>query len=147
MVTRVFRRTADGSEAGQQVSVAVAGTNKSATTLLAYRGVKTSGSLVLASAAEGGTTAAHQAPAVQVSDPGSWVVNYWADKTGGTTGWTVPVTLSVRELVLGSGGGQVGGVSADSGGPVPTGTRAAVTATASTSGGKATSFSIVLPPA
>ncbi len=147
LVTRVFRRTADGSEAGQQVSVAVAGSQKSATTLLAYSGVKTSGSLVLASAAEGGTTAAHQAPAVQVSDAGSWVVNYWADKTSGTTGWTVPVSLRVRELVLGSGGGQVGGVSADSFGPVPTGTRAAATATASTSGGKATSFSIVLPPA
>jgi PKD repeat protein len=147
MVTRVYNKTALGSDAGSAVSVALGATLKTATTLLAYDGVDTTNPLVLASAAEPATSADHAAPAVAVDADASWVVEYWADKTAGTTSWSVPGSLSQRSVVLGSGSGQVGGTTADTAGPVPTGTFGAQTATSSTSGAKATSFSIALRPA
>ena len=147
MVTRVFRRAAVSGTAGSTVTVPVGSTQKSATTLLAYSGVNTTSAQVVTSAPEPGTSAAHAAPSVQVATAGSWVLHYWADKTAGTTSWSTPGSLTQRKVVLGSGSGQVGGVSADTGGAVPTGTWAGATATSSTSGAKATSFSLVLAPA
>lgn len=144
MVTRVYSRAAVATDAGALVSVGVA-SGKSVTTLLVYSGVDTSVAPVVASAAEPATTTSHAAPSVTVALPGSWVVSYWGDKGAGTTSWTVPGSQTQRTYVSAAiVAGTVSGASADSGGPVPTGTWSGVTATASTSTGKATSFSIVL---
>ena len=148
MVTRVFRRTALAGDAGTLVSVAVTGTFKSVATLLAYSGVDTANPLVLASQAEPSNGFAHAAPNVAVSTPASWVVSYWADKASDVAGWSVPGSLSAHDIVIPTTtAGRVSSASADSGAGVPTGTWTGRTATGLASTGKATSFSIVLPPA
>ena len=72
-------------------------------------------------------------------------LNYWADKTGGNTGWTVPPEVTLREQSLGAGGGQIGAAAADSA-PQAAGTWPGATATSSTASGKAITLSIVVVP-
>ncbi len=147
LLTQVWTRRADSGDAGSTVSVTVSSTQKTTATVLAYSGVDAGSPPAYASASEQGSSAAHASPSVAVTEAGSWVVVVWAEKSTGSTTWSVPGSLSQREVVVGSGGGAVSTVSADSGGPVPVGTWPGAAATASTSGSKATAFSIVLAPA
>jgi hypothetical protein len=148
IVTRVFRKTAVATDSGTTVTVALGATQKSVTTLLAYSGVDTSATFTVASAAEPGNSAAHATPSVAVTSAGSWIVSYWADKASGNYGWTVPGTVVERAQSLPTvTSGRVSAVAADSGTGQATGTRPGVSATSVASTGKATSFSIVLPPA
>jgi len=146
MVTTVFSRAAVTGDGGKQVSLTLSVGGKAAVSLLAYAGVDAS-AITAAGVAEPGNTGAHAAPSIAVGEAGSWVLSYWADKGATTPTWTLPGSVTQRALNLGTGGGQVGGVAADTASPVPTGTFAGLTATSSVASGKATSFSVVLPPA
>ena len=113
--------------------------------LLDYTNVAAS-SLVTAGASDA-NTASHTAPAIAVTDAGSWVVSFWSDKSSSTTAWTLPGGVTQRDQTIGSGGGHVAAALADSNGPVATGTNPARTATVGpTASGKGATISVVLVP-
>ena len=144
MQTRAWWKTATAGDAGATVTVSA--TTKLDGQLLAYSGTNTSDPIVaVAAAGESGNTAAHTTPEVN-APAGAWVVSYWADKTSGTTEWTAPAGTVERQQSIGSGGGRVTSLAADSGGPVSAGTVGGLTATADSSNGKATMWTVVLAP-
>ena len=144
MQTRAWWKTAAAGDAGATVTVSA--TTKLDGQLLAYSGTDSSDPIVaVAAAGETGNTAAHTTPEVN-APAGAWVVSYWADKTSSTTEWTAPDGTVERQQSIGSGGGRVTSLAADSDGPVAGGTVGGLTATADSSNGKATMWTVVLAP-
>jgi hypothetical protein len=92
-------------------------------------------------------TATHIAPGLNVPAGGSWVVNYWSDRTSfaSPTTWTLQPEVTHRGASSGTGGGHTDSEIADSGAPV-TGAYGAKTATANEVGGKGAMVTIVLTP-
>jgi arylsulfatase A-like enzyme/PKD repeat protein len=137
-------RVATATDPGSAVTVTASVTTKTDVQLLAYSGAAASPVAAYATGTEPATTAAHKTPTVSVAAPGSWVVQYWADKTGTATGWTAPATATRRLQSVGAGGGHVTSLSVDSGGPVPVGTAGGRTATSSVAGNMAVMWTVVL---
>ena len=109
--------------------------------LLAYAGTDPADPVAQSAVeVELGTSADHTTPTLQVSQP-TWVVSYWADKTSSSNGWVVDPTLQERAQSVGTGGGRITSLTADTGGPVGPGTVGGHTAQ-STSGNKATMWTI-----
>ncbi len=142
MQTRIYSKVATASDAGKKVTVPLDAAAKYAMTIADYSGVR-SGALVVADLAETTSRSAHTTPAVE-APPGSWVVSYWADKSATTTGFTLPGSVTARQAVCGTSSGHVCGSLADSGGAVPSGQYAGVTAVADSANATATMASIVL---
>jgi hypothetical protein len=67
-----------------------------------------------------------------------------ADKSTSTTAWTVPGSVTTRDVVLGSGTGYLTSVLADSNAAVPAGTSGGITATTDQPATKAVIATIVL---
>ncbi|HEY8482299.1 MAG TPA: PKD domain-containing protein [Spirillospora sp.] len=126
----LWKRVAQDGDAGRQVNIGLSGITKADIRLLAYAGTHASDP-VAAVAKRGDATAVteHTSPDVPVAEAGSWAVTYWADKSSSTTVWTAPAGVTVRGTGIGSGGGRIGAVVADSGGAVPTGAYGGKTAT------------------
>ena len=116
MRSSAFARTAVVGTAGSSVSVTLGESAKVSAVLLAYSGVGSSLVSASASAPEPGNAATHLTPAIPVAANGSLVINYWADKTGGNTGWVVPGVVTTRAESLGSGGGQISVIVGDAAG-------------------------------
>jgi hypothetical protein len=91
------------------------------------------------------STAQHASPAV-AAPAGAWVVQAWTDKSSSTTGWTAPAGATVRQTVLGEGGGRVTAVLTDSGGAVAGGQVGGQSATTSAAS-HGISWTVVLAPA
>ena len=72
------------------------------------------------------------------------MVSYWADKTSGTTGWTLPAGQTQRSLALGTGTGRITSIASDPNAAAAAGASAGVTATSTTSSRKATMWTVVL---
>ena len=90
---------------------------------------------------------AHVGPAIPAA-AGPWVVSYWSDKSDGTTSWTAPAGVSVRDSAFGTGGGRYASLLTDSNGGVAAGTYGPLTATANGgTGSSAHAWTIDLPPA
>ena len=142
---RAWVRTADASDAGSIVSVVNDGTGvKSDLTVLAYRGVDATSPVTdAATGLDETATAAHTTPTVTAPDGRSWLVSYWSDKSETTTGWTGPTGQATRSTTVGTGTGHVNAFVTDSAGPVASGTRGGLTATA-TSAAKGLSMSLLL---
>jgi hypothetical protein len=87
--------------------------------------------------------AGHTTPTVAAA-AGDWALSYWADKTSATTGFTLPAGVASRKAACGTSTGHVCSVLADSDGPVPAGTYGGLTATADSSSGNATMWTILL---
>ncbi len=117
--------------------------SKTSLVLLAYSGA---GSPSAVGRAEGATSASHSAPAATVTQSGSHVVRYYADKANAAHTWTLPSTLTPRATTIGTGSGLLGVSVGDQGG-VPAGTAPALTATSTVSSSKAIMWTVVLPPA
>ncbi|HEX9645005.1 MAG TPA: PKD domain-containing protein, partial [Acidimicrobiia bacterium] len=126
MESHLYTRTAPAGFGGSTVSVTLAARSKTAMTVLAYSGAGPV--TVFESSPAPGNTAAHDTPGVTVGSSGSFVVSYWADKTGGNAGWTLPGNVTLRNQSLGSGGGQITSAAGDTG-PVAAGPWAGATAT------------------
>ncbi len=120
---------------------------KSVMSVSAYRS-SAGTSAVTASASAPGTTSGttYVAPAVAVADAGSWLVNYWSEKSSTASTWTPPANATSRATPAATGGGKVSSLLADSNSVVPTGTAAARTATTSVAGGASQNFSVVITP-
>jgi PKD repeat protein len=146
-VSTVWQRVATSGDAGATVSVGVSDFAKANLRVLAYTG--TSQTAPVASAtktADPANSTSHTSPTATVSSAGAWVVTYWSDKSSVTNTWTAPSGVTNRGLSIGSGGGRVTSLVADSGGTVPTGTYGGLTATTDASS-RALTWTIVLAPA
>ncbi len=143
--TTVFRRTATAADSGQAVSVALSTASQADLQLADYSGVSTA-TAPLATATDA-ATGTHVAPAIAVTAAGSWVLNYWADRSSTTSAWTLPTTVTSRGVGVGTVATSASGVLADSGAPAASGTHAAQTAVANATSGRGNMVSIVLTPA
>lgn len=143
--TTVYRRTAQDGDSGTSVTVPLSTSTKSDVEFADYRGVSTA-ALPVATASDS-STSSHASAAVNVDTAGSWILTYWADKSSGTTAWTLPSGVTARVAGYGSGGGRASGVTTDSAGAVPTGSYGPLTATTDAVSGRGNSVTVVLPPA
>jgi PKD repeat protein len=145
--TTVWRKVAAAGDAGRTVTVTLSAVAKTGVTLLAYTGTSATNPVAqIAGVAETVSRTGHTTPGVTVSGAGSIVLSYWADRSSTTTAWTSPAGEARRAETFGAGGGHVSVLVTDSNGPVPTGSRAGVTATADAASARATMVSIVLAP-
>ena len=143
MQTKVWFKTADPGDTATTLTVRSTAITKLDAQLLAYAGTDPADPVAqTAVAVEPGTSADHTTPTLQVSQP-TWVVSYWADKTSSSDGWVVDPALQERAQSIGTGGGRITSLTADTGGPVGPGTVGGHTAR-STSGDKATMWTLAL---
>ena len=141
--TTLYSKVATAGDAGQDVTVAFAATTKSAITLLAYAGTAADPIDAFASAAETTSQDTHTTPGATVATDGSYVVSYWADKSGNTaTGWTTPSGQTQRSIALGSGRGRITSMATDT--AADAGASPGVPATSAVSTAKATMWTVVL---
>jgi hypothetical protein len=117
--------------------------SKATLSLAVYSNVDVS-TLVAAHSGDSNTSS-HLSPTVSAS-LGQVVLTYWADKSAGTTLWTAPAGVAVRDTAVGSGAGRYGFLLGDSGGPVAGGAYGGLTATTDDTSQKAVSWTIALTP-
>ncbi len=143
---RAWTRTATAADAGSNVTVTSSALTKSVLSVAAYRRAGGGPTAVTASASNVVNTAAtsHTAPAVNVSTTGSWLVNYWGEKSSTDTTWSAPAGSTGRTTGASTGSGKTSSLLADT--AVPTGTAAGRTATTSASVGRSVLFSVVIAP-
>ena len=144
---RAWTRTATAADAGTPVAVTTSAYAKSVLSVAGYRAPGGT-STVTASAVDGADSprSSHPAPDVAVTTAGSWLVNYWAEKSSADVTWTRPAGTSTRTTDAAGGNGKVSALLADSSAPVPTGTANGPTATTNTDVGRSATFSLVLAP-
>ena len=144
---RAWTRQATAADAGELVSVSTSGLAKSTLSFAAYRNAGGSSSVSKSSAAvQNSASTSHPAPAVAVTDAGSLLVSFWAEKSSGAVTWSLPGGVTLREGAAASGSGKVSSVLGDSDGPVAVGTAPARSATTSDSVGRTIDFSVVIAP-
>jgi hypothetical protein len=141
--TAIWSKIATPSDAGSTVTVSTGGFLKADLVLDAYRNAALRNAALTAEAV---ITDAHVTPTTEATVPGSWVVNYWADKSAVTTKWEPPLGVAVRFTSAGTGEGHVSELLADSAGPVPVGTVGGLTARADSAERNAQMATIVIGP-
>ncbi|MBA2638567.1 MAG: hypothetical protein H0U77_00925 [Nocardioidaceae bacterium] len=144
--TFVLQRKAVASSAGSVLRLPLSGSASATTTLLAYSGTAPAGPVGVAMVGlDTGPGPVRTTPALQLGSTGATLVSYWADRAR-TTGWTLPTELIQRTASFGTGSPHTSAVSAESVGAVPAGSAGQLTATASASGGHATTVSVLVAP-
>ena len=142
----LWKRVAQAGDAGQRVDIGLSGYTKADIRLLAYEGTSTSDPIAeVAKGTDSDPVTEHASPNAPVGAAGSWAVTYWGDKSSSTTSWTAPAGVTARGTGIGSGGGRITSLIADSGGAVPTGTygdRTAIT----NANSRASMWTIILAP-
>jgi hypothetical protein len=106
--TMVWKKVAAAGDAGRTLRLPLSTTTKVALNLVAYGGTSPADP-VAAFATRSETTAvtSHLTPTVTVTNPHSWLLSYWADKSSATTNWTAPTGVVVRDELIGSGSGRI----------------------------------------
>lgn len=143
LTTVVWQKVAAADDAGRNVSVSLGATAVKATlTVLAYSGTDPTGPVAaVAGLAETTATSAHRSPLV--ATPGNWVVTVWADRSTATTAFAEPAGSTVRQRLIGTGGGHADQLVVDTAGPVAAGQYGDQVATAD-SAAKGNSVTIAL---
>jgi PKD repeat protein len=148
LTTSVWSRVATASDAGTSVTVGFATSVQGNAQLLAYSGTSTTNPVaVVASSSSAVSSSTETTPVATVTAAGSWAVSLWQIKTTAATGWTAPGALVARSTVMGTGGGHTGGLAADAGAAVATGSYGGQVATLNGPAGSATLWTIILAPA
>jgi hypothetical protein len=142
----VWTKVAVAGDAGTTVSTPLANSSRSTLELAAYQGVAATGGIAAIASSQDVSTAAHTSPTV-TAPAGDWVVQFWSDKSSGTTLWTPPSGVTERGTSYGSGTGRTSGLLADSGAPVAAGTYGGDTATTDVVSGRGIAWTLVLHPA
>ncbi len=144
--TFLYSKVAVANDAGRNAALTYSAVTKSTLTLLAYSGTATPDPTeAFFSAGETSNRPTHTTPGAAAASLGSMAVSYWADKSSGTTAWTLPAGQSQRALALGTGPGRITSVASDSGSPsAAAGASPSRTATANVSVGKATMWTVIL---
>src|SRR5829696_1708988 len=127
---RAWTKTATSVDDGANVTVTTSDLVKSALSVAAYHSsIGTPAVSASASVADDSSGTSHDTPAVAVAGAGSWLVNFWSEKSSTAATWTLPAGTTSRSTAQGTGSGKIGGILGDSNGAVATGTAAARTAT------------------
>jgi WD40 repeat protein len=146
MVTHVYRRVAAAGDAGDAVVVGLDQRRKANVLLVASWGTRTPnpvGSRGVATQAA--NSASHTTPTINANS-GAIVLSYWADKSAATTNWNPPGGVTQRYEQVGIGGGRIGVLLADSGGPVAAAPYGGLTATTDSATARAVMLTIALVP-
>lgn len=144
--TLLWQRVATSTDAGSRVVLQMNRYAKVALQLAAYTGTsRTTPVAVVATRGDASNTFNHSTPTVAVAGVGRWVVSFWADKSSTTTDWAPPGGLTARDETIGSGGGHIDALIADSGSAVPAGATPVLTATTDASS-RAGMITVVLQP-
>ncbi len=143
MTSWVFTRTADGTTAGTVVSSSLGTSSKVSRVLAAYGNATPP--VAVQSSVLGASSANLTTPSVAVPYSGSAVVSYWADKSSGNGGWTMPVAVVGRASSVGSGTGRITAAMADA--KPLAGDWPGATATSQVAGTKGIGWTIVMAPA
>jgi hypothetical protein len=115
--------------------------------LAAYSGTSaTSPVAAVTGAAAHATTKNATTPSITNPATGDWLVSYWTAKSSAVTAWTAPASAIARNAAIGTGGGQVSSLLADSNAGVPAGAAGSLTATTDQSFSAATTLSLGLAP-
>lgn len=139
-MTRIWSKTATGTESGKTVRVALGVSAKVDLTMAVYSGVDTAAPVARsASAAETVFRATHTTPGVAAVAADELLLSWWTDKTSASTDWAPPAGQAQRAEVIGTGTGRVNALltEADSG-------TGGLTATSGAGSGKAVMWSLVL---
>ncbi|KRF13769.1 hypothetical protein ASG90_13090 [Nocardioides sp. Soil797] len=143
LTTTVWRKTATAADVGSKVTMDANSWTHSSLNVLVYRGVDDTNPLVDFAHSSSTNTTAHTAPNVTAGD-GDWVVSIWGERSGQTTAWTAPSTLTQRDVTSDSGSLTVTSLAADSDGPVAAGTFSGSTAETDVSVARGIAWSLVL---
>jgi hypothetical protein len=114
-------------------------------TVAAYHGVAATGGVTGLASSQDVSATAHTSPTVTAT-AGDWVVQFWSDKSSGTTLWTPPGGVTPRGTSYGSGTGRTSALLADSGAPVGAGTEGGATATTNVASGRGIALTFLLKP-
>jgi PKD repeat protein len=145
IVVRAYSRMATAGDIGSPVTVRSSGYAKSDISVVAYRGTHAVDPVAAsASKIDNVPGASHVSPAVTASGSSSWLLTYWGDESGTTTGWTTPVDQGVRASTFGSSAGHISAVVTDSNGPVAAGETGQLTAVANSTSAFGVSVSVLL---
>jgi hypothetical protein len=110
----VYEKTAVASDASSPVAVTFSASVKAEVTVADY--TDTAGSPIEAAlSSTAASTTSHSTLGVSGLNSGSWVVSFWTDKSTTTSSWTLPVAVTQRSVVFGSGTAAVSAALADSG--------------------------------
>jgi PKD repeat protein len=90
-------------------------------------------------------TATHVSPSVTAA-AGDWVLTYYVDQGSGTTAWTPPAGVVVRDSATQTGSGRYGALAVDSGGPVDAGSYGGLTARTNAVSSHAVAWTVALAP-
>ena len=145
--TAVWRRVADGTEAGRPVSVQAPTYMRGVLAVVAYRGTDLSDPVA---AVQGvglsSLTTRLLTPTTSSDTTGGWRVSAWSAKTSASLTMTGPATEAERVRHVGSGSGNVSLLLTDSGAPVPAGPQGGLAADLSPAVDKATAWTVLLRP-
>jgi len=143
LTTRVWTRTAQSGDSGDEVTVPFSSRAKGNMTVVAYRGVSGVGdwdSIVPSGSSDTRVTPVSQAGA---SEP--FAVSFWVHRDSATDGFDLLDSAVVRESDAGSGGGHSTILLADSGGAV-SGNYGNLRAEADSSSSRGNAWTIILNP-
>ena len=145
MTTSVWSRAATAADAGTPVTVGFPAKVQGSVQLSAYSGVDSSAPIA-AFAGAGTHAAAMQAttPSVTVPDSGDWLLSTWSVKSSTVTNWTGASGQAQRNTLIGTSGGRISSLLADSGAPVASGPAGGLVATTDQSFSASTATSLVL---
>jgi PKD domain-containing protein/malectin (di-glucose binding ER protein) len=147
LTSTVYEKTVTGGDLGTNVTVGLSASVKDSLTIADYNNVSSS-SPIEVSTATTSTGTSHAAPAVASGlTPGTWVVNYWTDKSSTTSAWSPPGSVTQRAVIYGNGSGAVSGLLADSGGAISGTSYPAQTAGTNISSGAAVGWTVGLAAA
>jgi PKD repeat protein len=148
LITKVWQKVAEPSDAGSTVTFTSSGTIKLNVVLLAYRGTSSSAPVsAFAVASETVSRTTHTTPTVGATTDGSRVVSLWADKSSATTDITPPAGQSQRYEGCTDGSGRLCTLITDSGPATSGSVVGGLTATANAASASDTMWTLVLQPA
>jgi PKD repeat protein len=118
LTSTLYQREATEADPGSVVAVTSPTIQKINMELLAYAATAAAPVADYAVVTEEKFLTEHSSPSVDVAVPGAWAVTFFADKSSSTESWTEPAGAATRSISIGSGGGRLTSLAADSGGPV-----------------------------
>ena len=142
----LWKKTVTAGDVGANVRVDASTYTKGVLSLAVYAGVDLA--RITADAVEhaGDTsTSTHRSPSALVNS-GEWALSYWADKSAGTTSWSAPTGVSVRDMSTDVGSGRFGSLLADSGAPTAGGSYGGLAASTNATSSQSVAWTVPLAP-
>jgi PKD repeat protein len=143
----VFYKAATAGDISSTVPVTFSAAVKNSVTIADYSGANVSSIESFAKSADS-TTASHTTPTAPVTVDGSLAVSYWTDRSGTTTGWSLPAGVQADATKIDTGTTFVTSALGHSTSLINSsaGTYGGKTATTNAASGKGAEWTILLAP-